>query len=86
VREHLVRDLEVLVRVEAQQVLDQPDLVRAERRAVRLTGVDLVGRRKPMWLRSAIIVGRSRSSRPVSSAVRIAARSSASSTRRVCQP
>ena len=42
VRQDLVRDREVLVRVEAQHLLGRGDLVRAERRAVRRAGVLLV--------------------------------------------
>ena len=45
-----------------------------------------LGAGNPMWLRSAMIDGRSRSSRAAAMAARIAARSSASSTRCVCQP
>ena len=46
VREHVVGDLERLVRVEAEDLLGRGDLVGAERRAVGLAGV-LLGRRGP---------------------------------------
>ena len=45
VREHLVGDLEVCVRVEAEHLLGRGDLVGAERRAVGLAGVLRVRRR-----------------------------------------
>ena len=42
VRNHLVTHLEVLVRVEAEDLLDRRDFLVTERRAVRLTGVHQV--------------------------------------------
>jgi hypothetical protein len=46
VREHLVGDLERLLRVEAEDLLDLGHLVDAQRGAVRLAGVHLVRRRE----------------------------------------
>ena len=45
VRDDLVGDLEVLLRVEAEDLLDRGHLVGAERRAVHAAGVHLVRRR-----------------------------------------
>lgn len=54
VRENLVRDLEGLLRVEAQDALGGRDLVLAERRAVRGLGVLRVGAGQAMIERIAM--------------------------------
>ena len=85
VRADLVGDVELAVGVPAVGDLRQADLVRPERRAVRLRAVLLVRRAVGDVVRTAMRLGRS-SAHAVSMAASIASRSFPSSTRLVLQP
>ena len=87
VREHVVGDGEVHVRVEAEDLLGLADLVLAERGAVRLAGV-LLGRRRPADDRAHRDERRLVGDRaaPSSIACSSATTSSPESTRWMCQP
>src|SRR5690606_31801157 len=76
VGDDLVGHLEVLLGVEAEDLLQGADLLGAERGAVDRAGVLLGGEGQPMIVRSAMIVGRPVSASPA----RIAASSASTSS------